>query len=769
LAFLGSALASAGPASAYVYWTNYNGGGTIGRANLDGTNVNQSFITGLSYPGAVAVDGSHIYWSNLYEIGQFQYGAIGRANLDGTNVNRTFIPDSGGGGLAVDGSYIYWSNFYETANEVEYGTIGRANLDGSDVNQSFITGLEPIGGVAVDGSHIYWAEDPRFGIHTIGRANLDGTNVNKSFISSPNYIGGGLAVDGSYIYWTGYASIGRANLDGTNINPSLITADTSAGGAPQPPADTSGVAVDSSHVYFAGPGAITESGYTGGHGTIGRANLDGTGVQSFITGTNGLGVAVDDGGNTCGKRSSPNVATALAALLCRYVQREAGITSHAVAILDAVGTLPKAVQSQIGTTTVWVLPSSGELDSAEEKTIDIETKLLKGYLDAATAGLKNKVAQKITEKILGGKIPCAVGAWKDLYDASASDTAAANDFASATQTLHGLAAGKLTALAATQAPGFDALAAKDLIDKLKSFSDALAKDAAGCFKTGDNLVGVLISELNTDSGKLKADQEAVEKAYNPLVPVSGFELVSPLPGNPNLLVIKDPTASILVPGLGPGATVTTVPPISTLNLPSASPSSAGSRTAHAARSLRPSGSGFAPGSRVEIFLSDTVKRALLTTNSTGSFTARLKVPRQTVPGRHELYAIGTAPDGGLRVLGARIKVRGHLPPHPHCVGILRHTTITGGLVVRPGIPCTLRHARVRGPVTIGRGAVFEADFSTIHGNVLARRPTAFMLCGGHVHGRVSVYKSAFPALIGRGNSPQCARTKIAGGRVTIRR
>jgi hypothetical protein len=432
------------------------------------------------------------------------------------------------------------------------------------------------------------------------------------------------------------------------------------------------------------------------------------------------------------------------------VRQEAGITTHAVAILNAVGTLPKAVQSQIGTTTVWVLPSSGELDSAEEKTIDIETKLLKGYLDAATAGLKNKVAQKITEKILGGKIPCAVGAWKDLYDASASDTAAANDFASATQTLHGLAAGKLTALAATQAPGFDALAAKDLIDKLKSFSDALAKDAAGCFKTGDNLVGVLISELNTDSGKLKADQEAVEKAYNHLV-------------------IKDPTASILVPGLGPGATVTTVPPISTLNLPSASPSSAGSRTAHAARSLRPSGSGFAPGSRVEIFLSDTVKRALLTTNSTGSFTARLKVPRQTVPGRHELYAIGTAPDGGLRVLGARIKVRGHLPPHPHCVGILRHTTITGGLVVRPGIPCTLRHARVRGPVTIGRGAVFEADFSTIHGNVLARRPTAFMLCGGHVHGRVSVYKSAFPALIGRGNSPQCARTKIAGGRVTIRR
>ena len=43
------ALAFVPSAAAFVYWAN-NGGTTIGRANLDGTGANQSFITGASNP-----------------------------------------------------------------------------------------------------------------------------------------------------------------------------------------------------------------------------------------------------------------------------------------------------------------------------------------------------------------------------------------------------------------------------------------------------------------------------------------------------------------------------------------------------------------------------------------------------------------------------------------------------------------------------------------------------------------------------------------------
>jgi hypothetical protein len=47
-----------GPVSAgAVVWANF-GSGTIGRANLDGTGADESFITGASGPFGVAVDGS---------------------------------------------------------------------------------------------------------------------------------------------------------------------------------------------------------------------------------------------------------------------------------------------------------------------------------------------------------------------------------------------------------------------------------------------------------------------------------------------------------------------------------------------------------------------------------------------------------------------------------------------------------------------------------------------------------------------------------------
>src|SRR5918911_204635 len=127
----------AAPADAFVYWAN-SGTNSIGRANLDGTGADQSFITGANAPVGVAVDGAHIYWTTPAAV-------VGRANLDGTGVDHSFIATASGAplGVAVDGAHVYWTNFTT-------GTIGRANLDGTGVDQSFITGASRPGGVAVD-------------------------------------------------------------------------------------------------------------------------------------------------------------------------------------------------------------------------------------------------------------------------------------------------------------------------------------------------------------------------------------------------------------------------------------------------------------------------------------------------------------------------------------------------------------------------------------------------------------------------------------------
>ena len=248
-------LAMPAAAQPYVYWANY-GSAAIGRAGLDGTGSNASFISGAGMPVGVAADGNYVYWTGA--------NTISRAHLDGSNVNASFVGGTGFGyAVAVSNSHIYWASG---------NNIGRADLDGSNANTSFITGLNSATGVAINGTHIYWADNNG---NTIGRANLDGTAVMLNLITtpvSPYHV----AVDGNYVYWTNYStntSIGRANLDGTGANQSFIALSNYC----------AGVDTDDNYVYW-----------SCSNGKIGRANLDGTGANlDFITGAGGpWGIAV---------------------------------------------------------------------------------------------------------------------------------------------------------------------------------------------------------------------------------------------------------------------------------------------------------------------------------------------------------------------------------------------------------------------------------------------------------------------------------------------
>jgi len=239
--------------AAHIYWAN---GSNIGRANLDGTGVNQSFIAGAN-ADTVVVKNNHLYWENHNGQGDL----IGRANLDGSGVNQGFVPGSLiYGGLAVNNNYIYWSG----------GTIlSRANIDGTSVDQNFITnfGIAP-GGLAANNNYVYWVNN---GGGTIGRANFDGTGVNQSFITGLSSLGA-IAVGGNYIYWTSSSGINRASLDGAGVNLDFINA-----------AYTSAVVIGNNYIYWASGDSI------------GRANLDGTGAnKSFITSISSISdIAVD--------------------------------------------------------------------------------------------------------------------------------------------------------------------------------------------------------------------------------------------------------------------------------------------------------------------------------------------------------------------------------------------------------------------------------------------------------------------------------------------
>ena len=282
-----AALALAARADGFVYWANNDG--TIQSATLNGTPANSNLVSSQGKGRGVAVDDTYIYWPN------YDTNTIGRADkLDGSGVNQSFITGAfAPSGVAVDASdgsnrHIYWAN--------SNGTIGRADLDSngnpSNVVQNFVTGAGLPQGITVDDTYVYWA-----GHASIGRANkLDGSGVNQRFISGvrPGVdIVLGVAVDstGGHIYWSNFYSstIGQGLLNGSVNNQNLIT------GAAEPV----GLAVDSAHLYWANF-----------RGNIGRASLDGTGAdENFARADAPEAVAVDALAGSCAGREATIVGT----------------------------------------------------------------------------------------------------------------------------------------------------------------------------------------------------------------------------------------------------------------------------------------------------------------------------------------------------------------------------------------------------------------------------------------------------------------------------
>lgn len=198
----------------HIYWREYrhdsSGRSTglyIGRANLDGSAVNRDLVAAFgTFPyenlfiygrgRTVAVGAGHVYFS--------QSGGIGRANLDGSNVqigsstdpfgfDNPFIDSLERGELGsylgpedvvVASTGLVWNN-----SEVE-GFLGRAGLDGNDINERFASlSSSNLQGsdyaflrLAAEAGKIYWAANPPFDPHTSTRAtviramNEDGSN-----------------------------------------------------------------------------------------------------------------------------------------------------------------------------------------------------------------------------------------------------------------------------------------------------------------------------------------------------------------------------------------------------------------------------------------------------------------------------------------------------------------------------------------------------------------------------------------------------------------
>lgn len=87
--------------SNHVYWSGF--GESIGRADLDGSRPEPSFITGIERPCGIALEGSRIYWTR-----NDLPGAVLGTDLEGSHVVETIVDRPGGGpcGIAADSTTV---------------------------------------------------------------------------------------------------------------------------------------------------------------------------------------------------------------------------------------------------------------------------------------------------------------------------------------------------------------------------------------------------------------------------------------------------------------------------------------------------------------------------------------------------------------------------------------------------------------------------------------------------------------------------------------
>ncbi len=246
--------------AAELYWSE-DGNERLCRSTPDGSSW-QVFVTAAGSAQKPAVDdvNRYLYWPG------YDTQTISRTPL-GLEAPEVIIDSLGGvTSVAVDpaAGKLYWIS--------AWGFIGRSDLDGSNP-ETLISGLTAPQDIALDVSagKMYFGD---LGLSELQRANLDGTGI-ETLVIDVKAAGVALDLVASKVYWADQTddNIGWADLDGSNaavligglFNPGWMAVEPGEG-----------------KLYW------TES------STVRRADLDGTDVETIVTGLSiARGVAFD--------------------------------------------------------------------------------------------------------------------------------------------------------------------------------------------------------------------------------------------------------------------------------------------------------------------------------------------------------------------------------------------------------------------------------------------------------------------------------------------
>ncbi len=179
-------------ASAGQLFVSNQQGDFVGEYNPQtGAAINDSFITGVSYPSGLALTGNHLFVASQFDSIVSEYNAATGAAISASFISGLGTPN----GLALSSNLLFVANY--SGNSV--GKYDAAT--GSAINAAFITGLDGPANLAVSGNTLFVSNTSS---GTVGAYNAaTGATINASFITglgTPQ----GLALFGNVLFVADY-------------------------------------------------------------------------------------------------------------------------------------------------------------------------------------------------------------------------------------------------------------------------------------------------------------------------------------------------------------------------------------------------------------------------------------------------------------------------------------------------------------------------------------------------------------------------------------